>query len=845
MLSRAKGLFGAVRPKNQHSLENLKYLCNLLQRNQTVSDSNRDLLIETLRCISEILIWGDQNDSSVFDFFLEKGMLNYFLSYMRQKYGRYICVQLLQTLNILFENIRNETSLYYLLSNNHINNIIMHRFDFSDEEITAYYISFLKTLSLKLNSSSINFFYNERNNDFPLYVEAIKFFDHPETMIRIAVRTLTLNVYKVSDPAMHRYILDRTATQYFSNFVWFMRNHILDFDNLIRNNRDINNRGNLTFALEEYLDHLHYLQDIFLLKVDNLNVVLKDQLMNRLLVPIYVFSLIKRDKFHRVKDPRVMVDQASSLFLLAEIFLVIHYMPIVEQLADIILSADIETVEAVQRRFGEQVLFTTPPAPLGVCLANSDSREKLNQKSQAGDVSLNVVDINDDDAVRRYEGGKNISANLSPPLSSSSRSSSISRDRSPQKLDTSLTPSSVSSVTSKTESLFVSNWTDDEKCKRQFTHTSFNDLQLAQRPYFEALISALDCFENDQKCFYSLSLIFTMCNNPSVDSVILESVGLTVKSKEKQFYNTILVDQLCEILKLSTLPDSNIRLVTLDLTITILKSLVYDEQKCVSSLSDHHFACVEHAREQATEDLRRHYKDQEMFLDLFEDEYRQIHINPVRLEYLLKDACMLLPPTTTPLSGIEFIKRLPSGDIERARRSIRVFFLLRALSLKLNSTVETLLPLVRQETLVNENDALDLNNSDLICCTVHMKEKKDRRFLVTNPMQFILIEPDVKRLGWGIVKFCDLMQDVEVAGDKEDSRSLHITIHKPANNVYVKSNPPALSAKFTFDDHIRCMTAKQNLKKGRARKLDQIQTPIINSRVGEFRTVVFVKPITK
>ncbi len=25
-------------------------------------------------------------------------------------------------------------------------------------------------------------------------------------------------------------------------------------------------------------------------------------------------------------------------------------------------------------------------------------------------------------------------------------------------------------------------------------------------------------------------------------------------------------------------------------------------------------------------------------------------------------------------------------------------------------------------------------------------------------MQFILIEPDIKRVGWGIVKFCDLMQ---------------------------------------------------------------------------------------
>ena len=100
---------------------------------------------------------------------------------MRQKCGSFVCVQLLQTLNILFENIRNETSLCkvfkhfsrigqliidflstdYLLSNNHVNSIIVHKFDFSDEEVMAYYISFLKTLSLKLNVHTIHFFYNE------------------------------------------------------------------------------------------------------------------------------------------------------------------------------------------------------------------------------------------------------------------------------------------------------------------------------------------------------------------------------------------------------------------------------------------------------------------------------------------------------------------------------------------------------------------------------------------------------------------------------------------------------------------------------------------------------------
>jgi len=42
----------------------------------------------------------------------------------------------------------------------------------------------------------------------------------------------------VPDPIMHRFILDCTATEYFSNLVWFIRNHILDFDVLIRNNRE-------------------------------------------------------------------------------------------------------------------------------------------------------------------------------------------------------------------------------------------------------------------------------------------------------------------------------------------------------------------------------------------------------------------------------------------------------------------------------------------------------------------------------------------------------------------------------------------------------------------------------
>ena len=74
---------------------------------------------------------------------------------------KHLFVRTSNSLSLSSIEIQNVSLVDYLLSNNHVNNIILHKFDFSDEEITAYYISFLKTLSLKLNKHSIHFFYNE------------------------------------------------------------------------------------------------------------------------------------------------------------------------------------------------------------------------------------------------------------------------------------------------------------------------------------------------------------------------------------------------------------------------------------------------------------------------------------------------------------------------------------------------------------------------------------------------------------------------------------------------------------------------------------------------------------
>ncbi|RZF48880.1 hypothetical protein LSTR_LSTR003260 [Laodelphax striatellus] len=741
---RSRSWFGGVwKPKNPHSLDHLKYLYNVLSKNQTVSENNRGLLVETLRSIAEILIWGDQNDSSVFDFFLEKNMLSFFLKILKQKCGSYVCVQLLQTLNILFENIRKETSLYYLLSNNHVNLIIVHKFDFSDEEVMAYYISFLKTLSLKLNAHTVHFFYNEHTNDFPLYTEAIKFFKHPESMVRIAVRTLTLNVYKVEDKSMLTFIRNRTAAPYFSNLVWFIGNHVLELDACVRNDADSHlSQNRLADLVAEHLDHLHYLNDILSLNIDDLNDVLIDHLLNKLLIPLYVFSLLPN--LNEENTPRV--SSVVSLFLLSQVFLITAQHPLINVLAEIILrgTADVFTATDWTQRNSQGTACLKP----GFVAPTESLEESLDEQS--------------DDKVVVQEIPK-----LQPNL----------------------------------------NITDEEKEQR-----------LAQEVvpvFFEAITSYLVCLENDYSALFVLCLLHAISHNSGVDKALLDTVLLPAAAPDdaaapdKPRYNTWLVEKLIDIITLSCQPGCGVRLVTLELTIALLLRLAVKDG--VSILQDCHLAAVVGAKEESTSLLRNFYKSEDIFLDMFEDEYEEMKKKPLNVEWLMMDSNVLLPPTGTPMTGIEFTRRLPCGEVERARRAIRVFLLVREVSLRLSGERDAQLPLTDRAACIQVDNVLDLNNSDLIACTVISQQGvKMRRFLAMDTTQLILVEPDLRRLGWGVAKMAGFLQDMEVQGDKDDSRCLHITIHHTTTG-------PLIAAKFVFDDHIRCLAAKQRLPKGRTK----------------------------
>lgn len=71
---------------------------------------------------------------------------------------------------------------------------------------------------------------------------------------------------------------------------------------------------------------------------------------------------------------------------------------------------------------------------------------------------------------------------------------------------------------------------------------------------------------------------------------------------------------------------------------------------------------------------------------MFEDEYHEMKKRPLNVEYLTMDSNILLPPTGTPLTGIEFGKRLPCGEV-RTISFIMIVMYVHVVKLKFGSTI--------------------------------------------------------------------------------------------------------------------------------------------------------------
>ncbi|PWA76647.1 hypothetical protein CTI12_AA176360 [Artemisia annua] len=289
--------FSFWRSRDRFTLDELRYLTDQLMKIQVVNDVNKDFVIEALRSIAELITYGDQHDANFFEFFMEKQVMGEFVRILKVSKNAIVSVQLLQTMSIMIQNLKSDHSIYYLFSNEHINFLITYPFDFRNEELLSYYISFLRAISGKLNKNTISLLVKTEKEEivsFPLYVEAIRFAFHEEGMIRTAVRALTLNIYHVGDVYVNKYIASTPHDAYFVNFVKFFREHCISLNGLISpttENQGPESTSTILSAVDEIEDNLYYLSDVVSAGIPDVGTLITDSMLKLLVFPLLLPSL--------------------------------------------------------------------------------------------------------------------------------------------------------------------------------------------------------------------------------------------------------------------------------------------------------------------------------------------------------------------------------------------------------------------------------------------------------------------------------------------------------------------------------------------------------------------------
>ena len=382
--------------KSRFTELHLRLLCSRLQNCAVIDESNADEMVEVIREMAELLVWGDQHSNDqFFDTFLESGVYSRFQKLLGDDVPKRVKVQVIQSLCILVQNISKETYLFFLYSNNQLNKVISHKFDYHDEEFLPYYITLLRMVSLKLNAKTIGFFYNKRAADFPLYTRAIRFFLHPERMVQTAVRTITLNVYRVDDPDTRKFVATGRPATYFDRLPRQLQKLVEQLIEAV--NEDDSSAQNL---LDEVLDLFFYISDVFAAKISTVSRLLGWKLLEHILEPICFHQLRKVPSHTRGGE---YVELSTALFTLAQFFSVINDRPLVNY----VFSALLSTPRDSKRSAGPSSWLGLDTLSESSVDTNAESSSSLGGSSLSSNYEPDVVEFED------YGNGEDLCKDMS------------------------------------------------------------------------------------------------------------------------------------------------------------------------------------------------------------------------------------------------------------------------------------------------------------------------------------------------------------------------------------------------------------------------------------------------
>ena len=306
-----KELINEIRNKaNSNNLRKIYSELEYIQNDIEKLEKSIEIVCELINLVGHFLVLGESQKNidgwNIFDAFVELDFMSEFTKL--SSYENYkINLEIINTFSFLMINIKDKTSLYYLFSGNCLNKIISKDHNQYDEEYISYYINFLKSLSLRLDETTIQLFYLENSHSFPLIENALEFYNHEDSMVRSVVRNIVLNIFKIKSPQIQNYFGKLPSIGYFSDLICHLRDICYKLNEGINNS----NTNNIMYSFDDLVDETLFIDDLLNLNLTKINYILINNLFYYLILPIICGALCSNsDK----------ISKNLSIFLLIFLF---------------------------------------------------------------------------------------------------------------------------------------------------------------------------------------------------------------------------------------------------------------------------------------------------------------------------------------------------------------------------------------------------------------------------------------------------------------------------------------------------------------------------------------------
>ena len=322
----------------------------------------KDDLKELIQLIIDYLIYGDKKQEQFyFDNFCELDFMQEFIKASKSKNNE-ILLQIIKSMSALILTITNQASLFYIFSNNFINNIITNDNIYvdSNEDFLSFYVNFLKSLSMKIDSTTIQLFFQKEKNIFPLLENALKLYNIEDPMIRNMVRNIFLKFSKLSQEykPLKEYLITLPMLEYYCFLscrltdMTIRLNSLAGYNSLYKNKFEYN-KNEFKFRYDIYkslhddlIDEILYFQDVLSINDEQIVTAVLNSLLYYYICPLLLGSLYNyKYFFQKNKNDMIkyIVSPEISLYIFTLIFSNIHNDTLLNLICSLLFKKEINS----------------------------------------------------------------------------------------------------------------------------------------------------------------------------------------------------------------------------------------------------------------------------------------------------------------------------------------------------------------------------------------------------------------------------------------------------------------------------------------------------------------------